>query len=336
MFAVMEYAQWVRKAESKHRDQQSPSVTLDAMPEVRAVLDRHLNEKYEPTQTIRSVYGQVTGFLASLDWEWFRNNVGLIFPLDQARSKFFSAAWECFVVFNHPHDTLLRELEPAYRKAVAEINLPTAMRSPGSPKDSLSEHLCAYYWRGHLTFEGTDRILSDFYALATDPLRAHAMWFIGRSLAGWEEAVPTEVFERLKVLIERRVAVAEQGQVDGLKGELAGFAWWFTANKLGEEWSLQMLTRILRVTKYVGDGMDVIKQLAETSSRHPLECVSCLELMVQGDRDNWVLVGVDLEARTIIKAALDSGQRESVLTARRLVELLIAKGHYGYRALLPT
>jgi len=51
--------------------------------------------------------------------------------------------------------------------------------------------------------------------------------------------------------------------------------------------------------------------------------------MVQGDRDNWVLVGVEVEARKTIKAALDSGQHDAVVAARRLVELLIAKVNTG-------
>ena len=60
----------------------------------------------------------------------------------------------------------------------------------------------------------------------------------------------------------------------------------------------------------------------------------CLDLKVQGDRDNWVLVGVEVEARQIIKAAVDGGQHDAAMGARRLVELLIARGQYGFRNLL--
>jgi plasmid stability protein len=56
--------------------------------------------------------------------------------------------------------------------------------------------------------------------------------------------------------------------------------------------------------------------------------------MVQGDKDGWVVLGVEAEARQIIKAALDSGQHDAVMVARRLVELLIARGQYGFRTLL--
>lgn len=335
LFAVMEYAQWVRKYENARKPPDAPPVNLDVMPEVREILDRHLDIRQEPTLTIRSVYGQDLSFLAGLDWEWFRANVGRILPLEPEESAYFNAAWESFVVFNLPNDTLLRELEPAYRKAIADINLPRTMSSPASPADSLADHLMVYYWRGHLTFEGKDQLLEDFYAHASDSARGHAMWFIGRSVAGWDDTAPQEVFERLRSLMERRLHAIEQSVSPApFAKELAGFGWWFTADKFGDAWSLGMLLKVLRLTKEIEGGMDVVKLLAELAAQYPLECVACLGLMVQGDRDNWVLVGVEVEARRTIKAALDSGQHDTVVAARRLVELLIARGQYGFRSLL--
>jgi hypothetical protein len=161
------------------------------------------------------------------------------------------------------------------------------------------------------------------------------MWFIGRSVAGWVDTAPQEVFERLRSLMERRLHVVEQCvSLAHFTKELAGFGWWFTADKFGDAWSLRMLLKVLRLTKEIEGGMDVVKLLAELAARYPLECVACLDLMVQGDRDNWVLVGVEVEARRTIKAAFDSGQHDTVVAARRLVELLIARGQYGFRSLL--
>jgi hypothetical protein len=335
LFTVMEYARWVVRCENVRKSPDGKSVTLAEMPEVREILDRHLDTREEPTLTIRSVYGQGLSFLAGLDSEWFRDNVERILPLGQGDSAYFTAAWESFVVFNQPYDTLLRELEPAYRKAIADINAPRTMQSPASPDDRLSEHLMVYYWRGQLTFEAKDRLLEDFYTHASDSVRGHAMWFVGRSVAGWEDAAPPEVFARLRSLMERRLRAVEQSaSAAPFVKELGGFGWWFTAEKFGEAWSLGMLLEVLRLTKKIDGGMDVVKLLAGLSSQHPVECVACLDLMVQGDRDDWVLVGVELEARQIIKAALDSRQHDAVIAAGRLVELLIARGQYGFRSLL--
>jgi hypothetical protein len=335
LFAVLEYARWVRKCENTRNPQEESPVPLDMMPEVRQVLERHLDTSQEPTLTIRSVYGQELSFLAWLDWEWFRANVGRILPLEQSDSKYFNAAWESFVVFNQPYDNLLRVLETAYRKAIAEINQPRMMRSPESPEDRLADHLIAYYWRGHITFESNDQLLEDFYSLASESVRGHVMWFIGRSVGGWDDVAAPEVFERLRSLMERRFNEAERSSSIAPFGkELAGFGWWFTSEKFGEEWTIKMLLKVLHLTKKIEGGMDAVKVLAELSSRYPLDCVSCLDLMVQGDRDNWVLIGVEAEVRQTIKAALDSGQHDAVMAARRLVEFLIARGQYGFRSLL--
>jgi hypothetical protein len=335
LYAVLEYAQWVRKVENARKSSESPTVSLDAMPEVKEVLDRHLDTNREPTLTIRSVYGQELSFLAGLDWEWFRANLGRILPLEQGDSKYFNAAWESFVVFNQPYDNLLRELEPAYRKAIAEMNQPRMMRSPESPECRLADHLIAYYWRGNISFEGKDRLLEDFYTHASESVRGHAMWFIGRSVGGWDNAAPKEVFDRLRSLMERRLNVAEQSaSITPYIKELAGFGWWFTSEKFDDEWSLKMLLKVLRLTKKVEGGMDLVKVLAGLSPQFPFECVACLDLMIQGDRDEWVLIGVEAEAREAIKTALDSGQHDAVMAARRLVELLIARGQYGFRSLL--
>jgi hypothetical protein len=77
-----------------------------------------------------------------------------------------------------------------------------------------------------------------------------------------------------------------------------------------------------------------VKLLAELTAQYPLECTACLDLMVQGDHDNCVLVGVEIEARETTKAALNSGQDGVAVTARRLIELLIARGQYGFRSFL--
>ena len=139
--------------------------------------------------------------------------------------------------------------------------------------------------------------------------------------------------EDIIFLFPRRLRVVEQStSVAPFAKELAGFGWWFTADKFGSQWSLGMLLKVLRLTKKIDGGMNVVKLLAELSSQHPVECVACLDLMVQGDRDNWVLVGVEEEARQTIKAALDSGQHDAAMRARRLVELLIARGQYGFRS----
>jgi hypothetical protein len=334
LFAVLEYAQWVRKIEDAHKPSESPLVTFKIMPEVQEVLDRHLDINQEPTLTIRSVYGHSASYISNLDWNWFCANAKRIFPPEQGEQEYFDAAWESFVVFNQPHSSLLHELEYAYRKAIADLNAPRMMQAHASPEDSLSDHLMVYYLRGQLTFEGKDRLLEEFYARASETVRAHVMWFVGRSIPGLDDA-PPEVFERLKSLMEHRLRVAEQSDSPAsFKKELAGFGWWVNAKKMDRAWTIGILLRVLRLTKAIDAAMEVVKTLSELAAEFPLASVTCLDLLVQGDKDNWVLLGVEAEAQKIIKVALDSGQHDAVMAGRRLAESLIARGQYNFRTLL--
>ena len=334
LHASFAYAEWARNCVEAHpKSAELKTAALSAMPELREVLDRHLELNHEPTLTIRSVYGQHLAWLAALDWEWFRTNLARILPLDQNRSTHFSAAWESFVVFNPPNNALLRELLPSYQRAVAQIQQgPRLLGSPASPLDSLADHLMTYYWRGDIEFGG---LIDDFYTEAPDQLRGHAMWFTGRSVSGWDNNAPPQVFERLQSLMERRLELAEtSASPDTFAKELANFGWWFTSSKFSDRWSIETLLRTLRLTEKTEDEMNVVKCLAELCPKYPIECLSCFRLMVEGDRERWLLVGVEDDARRMIKLVLKSNRPAAVDSARRLIEDLIARSHFGFRNLV--
>ena len=149
-------------------------MTFEAMPEVREVLDAHLDLQIEPTLSIRSVYGRHLTSLASLDWDWFRANLDRILPTGQDDPPRFNTAWESFVGFNQPHPILLPVLMPAYQRAVRQVATPSlTKRRAVSPEDRLVEHLMVYYWLGKLKFGADDRLLGI-------PLSEYPPW-VGRN-----------------------------------------------------------------------------------------------------------------------------------------------------------
>jgi hypothetical protein len=337
MHAVFTYARWVRLSIESERAAGSKSPAgFDEMPEVREVLEAHLDVGHEPTRTIRSVYGDHLTMLGWLDWNWLEASLGRILPLADADYHFFSAAWRSFVVFNAPNTTLFRAMTGCYRKAIEHLGKDILPRhSVKSPEDALAEHLMAYYWQGALEFGGADPLLDDFFALASDAVRGHAMWYVGISVAGWKDEAPPEVYGKLQDLFGRRLEAARGvPSPDGFSAELSKFGYWFTSEKFEERWSLETLLAVLQLSKKTASEMDVVKRLSELCPRYPIECVSCLQLMIEGDKEGWVLIGVEGDARTLLKRALDSNNREGSSSARRLVEWLIAKGQFAFRDLL--
>ncbi len=335
--SVIDYAWWLRGAMGASRKADGePPITFDSMPEVRAVLEAHLDVEREPTLTIRSVYGRHLTSLAGLDWGWLRANVSRILPEGAEDPPRFMAAWESFVCLNPPNTTLLPVLMPAYRRAVSQIGQPGGMMQHHDlPEDRLAEHLMVYYWLGLLEFGSADGLLDAFYAAASDRLRGHAMWFVGTSVSHWDESAPPQLYERLKKLVERRIEVARQspGPVDFVH-ELANFGWWFASEKFDERWSIETLVSTLHLTRKAEGEMDVVKLLAARCARYPVECVTCLRLMIEGDRDRWLLLGVENDAMELLQQALRSNHPDAALNARRLTEELIARGHFGFRALV--
>jgi len=331
--AVVDYAWWVRLCTDVERKEAGLlPATFEAMPEVRQVLEDHLDVANEPTLTIRSIYGRHLTSLASLDWNWLRTNVDRILPPDQADPPRFNAAWESFIGFNRPNTILLTVLMPAYRWAIGQIADGSPRRGGGvSPNDRLAEHLMVYYWLGTLSTDGEDRLLDDFYGVAPDGLRGHTTWFIGTSIANWDDGAPPEVFERLRKLFERRLQVAQGSATPGaFVKELSGFGYWFTSGKFEECWSLETLLASLRLTKKTESEMDVVKLLAKRCPQYPVECVTCLRLMVEGDTDRWLLLGVEEDAKKVLRTAISSNNAEAALSASRLREHLIARGNFGF------
>ncbi len=337
--AVIGYAWWLRgSTDAARKAEGQPPITFDSMPEVRAVLEAHLDVEQEPTLTIRSVYGRHLTSLARLDWDWLRANVSRILPEGAGDPERFTAAWESFVCFNQPNTTLLPVLMPAYRRAVSQIGQPgSRMHRPEALEERLAEHLMVYYWLGRLEFGSADGLLDAFYATAPDKLLGHAMWFVGASVSDWDEGVPPEIFDRLRKLMERRIEAARPpGNPENFVNELANFGRWFTSEKFDELWSLKTLLAVLERTGKAHGEMGVVKVLAARCAQYPVECVTCLRLMIKGDRDGWLLLGVENDAMELLRQALESNNPEAALGARRLAEELIARGHFGFRDLLKS
>ena len=337
MHAVFKYARWVRLSTVSERAVGGKSPAgFDEMSEVREVLETHLDVGHEPARTIRSVYGDHLTMLGWLDWNWLEANLGRILPLADTEYPFFSAAWRSFVVFNAPNTTLFREMMGCYRKAVEHLGKDILPRHwVRSPEDALAEHLMVYYWQGALEFGGADPLLDDFFVSASDAVRGHAMWFVGISVPGWRDEAPPEVYGKLQDLFGRRLEAAQGApSPDAFSAELSNFGYWFTSEKFEERWSLETLLAVLQLSKKTASEMDVVKRLSELCPKYPVECVSCLRLMIEGDKEGWVLIGVEGDARTLLKRALDSNNPEGSSSARRLIEWLIGKGQFGFRDLL--
>lgn len=335
--AVVRYGLWVhrhleRLPDGADRIQRG----FDEMPEVRDVLDKHLDVARDPSLAVRSVYGQWFPWLVLLDKSWARGSVWRIFPSGESEKRYRDAAWETYVIFCPPYDEVFEVLRDQYLVAVECVGTPREERRQlDDPDPHLAEHLMTFYWRGKLNFGDPDGILSEFWRKAPDPIRGHALSFIGRQLDQWKDTVPPQPLQRLKALWEGRLAAAKKSATpDNYIAEISAFGWWFASGQFEDVWAIKQLDEALKIAGEVEREETVVERLAGLSQVMPREALQCLEALIKGDKENWRIHGWRVHIRTILATALREADLETRTAAENLVHYLGSRGYFQFRNLL--
>ena len=334
MHAVVEYALWVHRNLGKLPDgERRVSQGFAEMPEVRKVLEAHLDPLRDPSLAIRAVYGQRFPWLVLLDAQWARNQTLTIFPLDDSEETLRTAAWETYIIFCRPYNNVLGTLRDQYEVAVEHIGRSTKGGKLADPDERLGEHLMTFYWRGKLEMDDPQGLLPKFWTKASDQLRAHALKFIGQGLRKAKETVPPVILKRLQSLWDSRLAAAHLDPANH-RSEMAAFGWSFVSEKFNDEWAMKQLAEALRIAQKTDVDHMVVQRLAALVQTIPLETVHCLELIVKGDLEGWSIYGWREHARTILAIAVQGGDREAAMAAENLIHYAGSAGHLEFRDLL--
>jgi hypothetical protein len=338
MHAVVHYGLWVRRHFERDAAQKARiDRGFEEMPEVRRVLDLHLDPDRDPSAAVRSVYGQWFAWLYLLDPTWATANVDRIFSPDGAFPELSSVAWEAYIIWGGTYDNMLTVLRDQYAHAIDRIGRgAVSARHPEQPDDRLAEHLMVYYWRGRLPLNQSGGLLARFYSAASADLRAHALGFVGRTVRNEEgPPIPDEVRLRLQGLIEWRIAQARQVPPEERTTELEEYGWWFASQKFPDDWSLARLLEILALARRVDDSSQVVEVLATMIDRHPEEVIDALTLMVEGN-DDWGFAAWVPTLRPTLTSVLSGGHVQAREKTIDLIHLLGAKGLRDFEQLLST
>jgi hypothetical protein len=340
MHAVVQYALWRRR---QMREEGEPG-GFDVMPEVRTLLNAHLDLAREPSPGVRSVYAQYFPALVYLDARWAEAIAPILFPSGQEQIDYWRAAWSVYATFARPFDRVFDILRPVYELSVQRM--PWNQQEESSlradqfdwryAEESVACHLTAFYWRGKL--ELTDGgLFAQFIDRATPGSRSKAWWFIATSMGSHEGDLPVEVQERLKALWEWRMnAVANSIDPEDLK-ELSSFGGWFAYGKLDVQWLAQALVTLLGNKKLV-DHVDhpgmVIERMAAIAATDILLALQCLKAFVVADRDGWRHTQAKEHVEAILQAALGCGVPDAIDAAHQVIDTLAEHGDLTYRGLL--
>jgi hypothetical protein len=307
------------------------------MPEVRTVLDRHLDPHQEPSRAIRTVYGQWFPWLHFLDPNWTKESIPKIFPGDEAFKDLHDAAWKAYVVYCAPSDEVFELLRAEYGKAIDLIGAFPELKPERRPNDKrLAEHLVTLYLRGSLDLDDRNGLLARFYAKADLKLRKSVVTTIGISLQNASGPVAPEIVERLQKLWLRRLVTAHAGGlVPSHADEIKDFGWWFGSKKLPDLWGIDQVFEVLRIAGSIEPDHLVVERLSELAVSMPAKAVECLAMIIEGDKNGW---GVPIwrdHAKTLLAAAIHSDEQTARARAVNLIHDLGRRGYPEFRDLLP-
>lgn len=325
--SVIRYALWLRRSQKL--------LDFDKMPEIRQVLQEHLDPNLDASLAIRSTYGQWFPWLALLDENWIIQNISGIFPHQAELKMFWEAAWNSYIVLCSPYDNAFNLLADEYKHAIEQISSEADIRPGYLDRDkSLAHHLMTYYWRGKISLNNSD-LLVKFYDVAPIALHKEALEFVGRSLHNTKEDIDSDIQERLIALWEFRLSIIQNTMQLGTDpDELSAYGWWFASAKLEPTWSISQLKLVLEIVDYIEADNLVVERLAELAETHLKLVLECLQMIVEKNKTEWRVYGWDDEARRILVLALQSKSTNHQNTAKAIIDCLGRRGYWKFREIL--
>jgi hypothetical protein len=329
--ALIAYALWVKRNIIKRTGKNDKEIDFKSdMPDVLDVLEKHLDPIYDPSSTIRAVYGITFSNLAYLDRKWSVDNKERIFPKNVESRRFWNAAWSSLIGFNNPKPYLFQDLFSEYLFSTSIVDsTPTKASWGNNPNERLAEHLMVYYAWNKLQLDS--EIMEIFWSRSTPDLKSHAIEFIGRT---GKEASP-EAISRFKNLWENRLLIAIKADYKNpYIDELKAFGWWFVSESYDDDWCLSQLEKVLQITGEIEYDHGVVERLASLSDKYPLQTVGLVESLVEGEKKGW---GISLwtgNIGTILQKALSSKNTDAHKAAEALINRLAARGYPDFGNLL--
>jgi hypothetical protein len=329
MHAVAEYALWVRREFEAAGEDLTRG--FDAMPEVRSVLEHHLDPQAEPSLAVRSVYGRWLPWLLLLDEKWVTGHLSDIFPSAPEHVALRETAWATYISLCPPYDSVFRALRSEYEAAIQLVPSDDTARtvSGASVDEKLGEHLVTLYWRE----VADEAIVDDFFNRADDDLASEVMQLVGRALGNAVGDVPERIRNRIQELWDRRLAVATE-DADRHKLEARAFGASFASSKLDESWALETLERAVELAGAPRPGLMVVQRLVDVAATEPAAATGILATMLTHPENEWDYVSWKDEARAIVSRAARHTDPDVVENRAAIIDYYVGRGELDFRDLL--
>lgn len=331
MHAVMEYALWCRR----ELDAQGADVSqgLDLMPEVRTVLEEHLDPGIEPSLAVRAVYGKWLPWIILLDEQWASANIARLFPSIPTHQSLRDAVWDTYICWCRPFNNVYGVLCDEYDAAVQRVptGATAGLANDERSDTKLGEHLVTFYWRGILSLS----VLERWFERADDELAGDVMESLGRSLRNTEQGIEPRILRRIRELWDSRLA-AITNEPESHNNEAHAFPLTFASAKFDNQWSLAGLDATLRPGGGRWFGRYVIGRLAEIAAREPAQATRLTLKMLEDAANDWDHLGWRDQVRDVLAATSDAVDQTTIDNRDAIIDYYIKRGDLDLRAFAST
>ncbi len=309
--AAVSYGMWVKPnlSQAESADQET-HLGFEAMPELREVLDYHLDFQNDSSLGMAYVYGKEFPYLYSLDPGWAEVNKDRIFSKAARDLEHGAFAWEGFLLNWPAYQDLFDLLLEQYEQAVGELGRSASESGHFVNLDlRLGQHLCELYLSGKIILGSPGSLWERFFDKADNEIIGELMLSAGWTLFE-EEEFSGRWLHRLRTLWDWRLGqIAADGDLGAHSTELRAFGAWFGSGKLDDAWALERLREVLMRSDQVETGDEVDKRLADLMAGFPVEVLECAILLVRGATKAWKLQIWNEDLKWIIDAASRVGDR---------------------------
>jgi hypothetical protein len=332
MHAVISYALWIRRHFEKQQSYELINFGFNEIPEVKEVLDKHLDFNKETSLGVHAVYGWYFPWLELLDKNWAKSNIPKIFPRQEELLIYRDAAWGTYINFCEPYNSVVELLHDEYLFEVDRLGgFTKGELATFNYRERFAGHFITMYWREKISL---DELLY-FFRIVQDETCAEAIRYAGENLNKLNlDEIPQEKLKTLQHFWETRIMMIQDNPQQHQK-ELAAFGWWFISRIFEDSWSITQLKEVLGLIRSIEPDDMIVNVFEDMVSKKPTDILECLILMVKGDAEGWRVSYWKDRLKKIISTALEISEEEVKQKAIDLLNILGARGFLEFRDLLP-
>lgn len=279
MHALLRFMGWMQETESHCAGVNN----AEQLSNAKNILKDHILSGSEGSSAVYSAIVPSLPWLHYTDYSLFQQIAPTLF--DRTTPYISSATWETHLQWNKFYSNLFGDMRPMYVTHISEdlSDSPSKIWLSDDNGENFAEHIIIFYARGRVNFSDEDRLIQQFFSLASHSSVKHLLSFIGRAISNDEDSSNEVVKQRLIDLwnyIRSEVVPTRADHAEFL----GGFDEWFTGGQFEETWSLVQMQYVLENASSHGSDYLVINRLKSLALKYPLEVANCIYTLLEKNR----------------------------------------------------